>query len=207
MAQMTRSLALAVLDARPEAHGAVGVGGVKASVGHAEPAAGLTGLVRLMLGLMRSYAPANAQLRLLNPHVSDAVRHSGGTTCGLPVQLGAVAAEFLPRIEGAHQGAAFQSTLRWLQVQVLAAGLAAAWDACFITRADVEFKAPVPMPQGPSPGCEILMPYANWCIREPGTGTACSMVGGAARRHCLLQATMMMKMPAAAVAVEVVTSP
>ena len=42
---------------------------MKANIGHAEAAAGLTGLVRLTLGLERCERPPNAQLRALNPHV------------------------------------------------------------------------------------------------------------------------------------------
>merc|ERR1712091_309996 len=45
------------------------VGGVKANIGHAEPAAGMTGLLKLALGLSASQAAPNAQLRALNPHV------------------------------------------------------------------------------------------------------------------------------------------
>ena len=65
------SLVGAVLSARAEA---LAVGGVKANIGHAEPAAGMTGLLKLALGLRASEAAPNAQLRLLNPHVGAALR-------------------------------------------------------------------------------------------------------------------------------------
>ena len=57
------SLVGAVLSAREEA---LAVGGVKANIGHAEPAAGMTGLLKLALGLLVAQVPPNAQLRRLN---------------------------------------------------------------------------------------------------------------------------------------------
>ena len=78
------SLVRAVLSAREKA---LAVGGVKANIGHAEPAAGMTGLLKLALGLHASEAAPNAQLRLLNPHVGDTLR---GVAGALPVQLAAM---------------------------------------------------------------------------------------------------------------------
>jgi acyl transferase domain-containing protein len=46
------------------------VGSSKANVGHAETAAGMTGLLRIALTLERQTAMPNAQLRVLNPHVA-----------------------------------------------------------------------------------------------------------------------------------------
>ena len=63
------------------------VGGVKANIGHAEPAAGMTGLLKLALGLRWGEAAANAQLRVLNPHLGGAV---DGMSGALPVQLTAL---------------------------------------------------------------------------------------------------------------------
>jgi acyl transferase domain-containing protein len=64
------SLVGAVLTQRDElAVGPLAVGGVKANIGHAEPAAGMTGLLKLALGLERGDAAPNAQLRSVNPHV------------------------------------------------------------------------------------------------------------------------------------------
>ena len=60
------------------------VGGVKANIGHAEPAAGMTGLLKLVLGLEESKAVSNAQLRVLNPHVSNVLGAEGSV---LPVQV------------------------------------------------------------------------------------------------------------------------
>ena len=42
------------------------LGGVKANIGHAEPAAGMTGLIKLTFGLWLGKAAPNAQLRVLN---------------------------------------------------------------------------------------------------------------------------------------------
>ena len=78
------SLAAAVLSARDDA---LAVGGVKANIGHAEPAAGMTGLLKLALGLRACEAAANAQLRSLNPHVGDTLRSVVGAP---PVQLAAL---------------------------------------------------------------------------------------------------------------------
>ena len=56
----------------------------KASLGHAEPAAGATGFVKLSLQLCRDRASPNAQLRSLNPHVGGALL---GMCFVLPAQL------------------------------------------------------------------------------------------------------------------------
>jgi len=61
------------------------VGGVKANLGHAEPAAGAVGLLNLALRMRRGLMCPNARLRILNPHVLDAVR---GRTGLLPTQPG-----------------------------------------------------------------------------------------------------------------------
>ena len=59
------------------------VGGIKANVGHAEPAAGMSGVVQLVtMTLARREAGANAQLRRLNAHVRGAL---GRGACSLPV--------------------------------------------------------------------------------------------------------------------------
>ena len=81
------SLTGAVLNARDAP---LCVGGVKANIGHAEPAAGMTGVLRLVLGLLHASAAPNAQLRLLNPHVSGTVR---GTACTLSTQVAATTGE------------------------------------------------------------------------------------------------------------------
>ena len=79
------SLAAAMLTPRGDAP--LFVGGVKANIGHAEPAAGMTGLLKLALGLRWGEAAANAQLRVLNPHLGGAV---DGVSGALPVQLTAL---------------------------------------------------------------------------------------------------------------------
>ena len=64
------------------------VGGVKANAGHAEPAAGLAGLLKLVVLLPRDASAPNAQLRVLNAHVEAAVSRAA---CALQVQCGRVA--------------------------------------------------------------------------------------------------------------------
>ena len=75
------SLAGAVLSSREEA---LAMGSVKANSGHAEPAAGISGLLVLACGLGQALAAPNAQLRVLNPHVGVALR---GVQCGLSMSL------------------------------------------------------------------------------------------------------------------------
>jgi 3-oxoacyl-(acyl-carrier-protein) synthase len=85
-----RALALASLSTRETAWPPLVVGGVKANVGHAEPAAGLTGLMRLAVGLACGQAPANALLRVINPHVVSVFQELDiGENVGvvLPVQF------------------------------------------------------------------------------------------------------------------------
>ena len=79
----TGSLVGAVLTERDAP---LAVSGIKANIGHAEPAAGMTGLLKLALGLQEGEAVPNAKLRSLNPHVGALLR---GLACTLPVQLAA----------------------------------------------------------------------------------------------------------------------
>ena len=66
------SLASTVLVERaPDEVLAAGSG--KANVGHTEPAAGMTGIVRLASALGHGLGTPNAQLRVLNPHVGSAL--------------------------------------------------------------------------------------------------------------------------------------
>ena len=81
------SLQGAVVSGRTGLCGPMCVGGVKANIGHAEPAAGLTGLVRLVMGMECGWAPPNAQLRALNPHVGGLKAGSGSV---LPTQVSGV---------------------------------------------------------------------------------------------------------------------
>ena len=65
--------------------GCVSLGSGKANVGHAEPAAGASGLLRLVLELEASSGAPNAQLSVLNPHVGSALF---GLSVSLSQQLG-----------------------------------------------------------------------------------------------------------------------
>ena len=60
------------------------LGSGKANVGHAEPAAGATGLLKLLVQLRAGECAPNAQLTLVNPHVRSALE---GLACSLPQQL------------------------------------------------------------------------------------------------------------------------
>mgnify|MGYP001496082212 CR=1 FL=1 len=74
---------------------AIEVGGVTANIGHAEPAAGLTGLVKLVVGLRCSEAAPNAQLRALNVHVGEAIG-AAACACSLPSQAASL---YKPKLE------------------------------------------------------------------------------------------------------------
>jgi len=60
------------------------LGGVKANIGHLEPAAGLAGLIKAILVLQKEQAPPNAELRTLNPKIREVM-----TNCPLhfPMEL------------------------------------------------------------------------------------------------------------------------
>jgi len=75
------SLAGALLSGRTAAP--LALGGIKANMGHAEPAAGMSGLLGLALGLRSSVAAPNAQLRVLNLHMAPTLRNA---LCGLSLQ-------------------------------------------------------------------------------------------------------------------------
>ena len=63
------------------------LGGIKANLGHSEPAAGMTGLIHLAQRLQSGDTGApNAQLRILNPHVGGALRGMTAA-CALCVQM------------------------------------------------------------------------------------------------------------------------
>ena len=80
------SLCDAVLGSRDATSEAIPFGGIKANMGHAEAAAGMTGLSKATLMTSRSCSVGpNAQLRELNMHVSD-VFDGKGSAC-LPTQL------------------------------------------------------------------------------------------------------------------------
>ena len=61
------SIAEVLISARDPSSAALAVGSVKANLGHAEPVAGMVGLLKLGLALQHAESPPNAQLRVLNP--------------------------------------------------------------------------------------------------------------------------------------------
>ena len=74
--------------------------GVKASIGHAEAAAGMTGLLKIAVMLIGRWAAPNAQLRQINPHVKQTLYQSAGA---LPTQLAGIVKE-LPSAAGSLIG-------------------------------------------------------------------------------------------------------
>ena len=82
----TSSFAAAVVETRDPTGLSLPVGGVKANLGHAEAAAGMTALIKLASALSWREVAPNAQLRLTNPIVGGIV---SCLACTLPVQLGA----------------------------------------------------------------------------------------------------------------------
>ena len=65
------------------------LGSGKANAGHAETAAGMTGLMKLLLELRYQQTSSNAQLRIANPHVAG---NLGGWRCATPTQHGGCSA-------------------------------------------------------------------------------------------------------------------
>ena len=86
------SLTGAVLSARGVGSAAMGVGATKAHIGHAEPAAGLIGLVALLRMLSGGTAAPNAQLHALNKLVECVV---GGAWLALLTQLATIGVDTL----------------------------------------------------------------------------------------------------------------
>ena len=83
-----RALAVAARNV-PPCNAALVLGGIKASIGHSEPAAGMTGLLTLALKLQIAELLPNAQLRLLNPYIVNALC---SVAYALPTQVSAVTA-------------------------------------------------------------------------------------------------------------------
>ena len=80
------SLAAAVLSQQGPGDSLV-CGGLKANLGHGESTAGVSGLLQLILSIVHSKAPANAQLRVLNPRVGSVM---SGKANVMSTQLGRV---------------------------------------------------------------------------------------------------------------------
>ena len=96
----------AVLSQRSKSGSTLALDSIKANRGHAEAAAGITGLLRLELGLKRSEAAPNAQLRKINPHVAVNLK---GVSCALPVQLAEVA--LLTKVSGGVSSFGYSGTI------------------------------------------------------------------------------------------------
>jgi len=77
------SLVIAAVLASVDSEFPLVLGGVKANIGHAEPCAGMTGLLKLAFGMQLRKGAPNPQLRVLNPHVRGSLM-SGSV--GPPVQ-------------------------------------------------------------------------------------------------------------------------
>ena len=83
----TGSLAGSVLKSRSPDTPPLPLGAIKGCFGHGETQAAGTGVLSLMLGLQSSTKVANAQLRVPNPFVADALRNA---PCDLSTQSGPV---------------------------------------------------------------------------------------------------------------------
>ena len=81
------SLVAALVARSSRATRSMVLSGVKASVGHAEPAAGMAGLLNLAVGLRRDRAAPNAQLRILNRHVYETLSDVSSTLAAEPCKL------------------------------------------------------------------------------------------------------------------------
>ncbi len=77
----TGSLVGAVVRPAGRTDSKLALGAGKANSGHAEPAAGASGLLKLALQLAHGKVAPNAQLHVLNPHIIDAMR---GVECVVP---------------------------------------------------------------------------------------------------------------------------
>ena len=136
------SLSAAVLSERGADSGSLVVGGVKASIGHAEPSAGLTGVARLALRLKERCGAANAQLRVLNPHVRGAAR---ATAYWLLVGVGTLGGEY---DSGGVSSFGYSGTIAHAALQAMDAALWSPSAALFFRRcAFLWFPPPHPLLQ------------------------------------------------------------
>jgi len=78
------SVTAVVLKFRDNSATPMAIGSMKANAGHAEPGAGFSGLLKLIVGLAWGDAAPNAQLHVLNPHLGSTLK---GVSCALTVQL------------------------------------------------------------------------------------------------------------------------
>ena len=159
------SLAAATLRERSRSVVPLQLVGVKANIGHAEPAAGMTGLLKLVQSLEGSEATPNALLRVLNPHVRKAL---SAVVCSLPVVLASVPSEARA---GGVSSFGFSGTI----VHAVVRGLDA------IESVGTEDELPLVYKRKPFPYREQAHPFLQQRLptSADGTITFCSPAAGA----------------------------
>ena len=87
----------------------IALSGVKGNCGHAEPASGMVGLLKLTDSLATIQAAANAQLRALSPHVKSMLRSVA--PCPLPVQLSELSRSASVKLVGGVSAFGYSGTI------------------------------------------------------------------------------------------------
>ena len=91
--------------------------GCKANFGHTEPAAGLTGMLKLSLAMQHAAEAPNAQLRAINPHVKSAMHE--GQLSSLPVHLGRASTQKGGVSSFGLNGTIAHAVLAWKEVRAV----------------------------------------------------------------------------------------
>jgi acyl transferase domain-containing protein len=78
------AVAAVVRDGKRDQEYPLMVGAVKANIGHLEPAAGIAGVIKAVLVLQNELAPPNAELKCLNPKISEVMK---GAAIRFPTSL------------------------------------------------------------------------------------------------------------------------